>query len=215
MLIVGVDPVAVEADLVAGRSGLSGVRGEVWPRWGCARERELRCRDRAVVGSGLGGRSALVAARRTCCCPTTASLRRRDAVADIGSRAGGEGGRVGASQRSRRRWAGSGQRCGAGCAVSRRWRVRVREHFTRWAVALDPMLGADRAGGVAVRGRAWRRSALAAAAAVRRLGPLDPWRFASSATAGRLLSNTSCPWIGAGLIVQGRLDRHDTLEETR
>jgi hypothetical protein len=75
--------------------------------------------------------------------------------------------------------------------------LRVREHFTRWVVALDPMAapivpaGSLFADGVEAIG-------LAAATAVRRLGSMDPWRFAAAATAGRLLSNTSCPWIGPG-----------------
>ena len=39
---------------------------------------------------------------------------------------------------------------------------------------------------------------VAARAAVLRLGPVGPWSFASSASRGRLLSNTGWPWAPVG-----------------
>ncbi len=191
MLMVGVDPVAVEIELMAGRLGCPGCGVGLAP-WGSARERELRSRDgshrfrpRRSICAGCGATHVLL--------PHDSLVRRRDAVADIGhalvAKAAGSGHRViavmvGREASTVRGWL----RCFALVAV------RVREHFTRWAVALDPMLapivpaGSAFADAVEVIG-------LAAAAAVRRLGSLDPWRFASAATAGRLLSNTSCPWV--------------------
>ena len=40
--------------------------------------------------------------------------------------------------------------------------------------------------------------AVAARAASLRLGLVEPWRFASAASRGRLLSNTGWPWERAG-----------------
>jgi hypothetical protein len=119
--------------------------------------------------------------------------RRRDAVSDIGhalvAKAAGSGHRAIAAELGREP------------STVRGWlrrfalvAVRVREHFTGWAVALDPMLAPIVPASSALAD-AVEAIGLAAAAAVRRLGPLDPWRFASAATAGRLLSNTSCPWV--------------------
>jgi len=72
----------------------------------------------------------------------------------------------------------------------------IRSFFTVLAHDLDPMLAplspapSDFADAVeAIAG--------AARAAVGRLGPRPPWSFASAASGGRLLSNTSCPWAGA------------------
>ena len=66
----------------------------------------------------------------------------------------------------------------------------VRACFTSWAHTLDPEMGP-----VVPRGSAFADAveavALAARAAVARLGPRVPWRFASAVTAGALLSNTS------------------------
>jgi hypothetical protein len=101
--------------------------------------------------------------------------------------------------------AGSGHRpiaarLGVPAATVRGWlrrfvmmAARVRAHFTRWAVALDPMLGPVEPAGSPFADAA-AAIGVAAAAAVRRLGPRPAWRLASVLTAGGLLSNTSCPW---------------------
>jgi hypothetical protein len=120
--------------------------------------------------------------------------RRRDAVADIGhalvAKAAGSGHRRIAAMLGREP------------STVRGWlrrfalvAVRVREHFTRWAVGLDPMVAPIVPAGSAFAD-AVEAVGVAAAAAVRRLGPRPAWQFASAATAGRLLSNTNCPWVG-------------------
>jgi hypothetical protein len=60
---------------------------------------------------------------------------------------------------------------------------------------LDPLLGPLAPAGSALAD-ALEAIASAAQAAVGRLGPRAPWNFASGASAGALLSNTSCPWAG-------------------
>jgi hypothetical protein len=126
--------------------------------------------------------------------PDDSLLRRRDAVGDVGealaARAAGSGHRAIAAVLGRER------------STVRGWlrrfalmAVRVREHFTRWALAVDPMAAPIVATG-SVFADAVEAIGVAAATVVRRLGPVDPWRFVSAATAGRLLSNTSCPWVG-------------------
>jgi hypothetical protein len=124
--------------------------------------------------------------------PDDSLLRRRDVVADIGfalgAKAAGLGHRRIAEQLGRER------------GTVRGWLRRfeslaesIRGHFTRWAVALNPMLEPIVPAG-STFANALEAIGVAAAGAVRRLGPLDPWRFASSATGGRLLSNTSRPY---------------------
>lgn len=187
--MVGVDPEAVEADLVAGRLACPGC-GATLARWGSGRERELR---------GRAG-SRRFRPRRSICagCATTHMLlpddslcRRRDGVADIGfallAKGAGSGHRKIAKRLGRER--------GTVRGWLRRFEAlaeRIRAHFTRWAVALDPMLGPVVPAGSAFT-NALEAIGVAGAAAVRMLGPLDPWRFASATTGGWLLSNTSCP----------------------
>jgi hypothetical protein len=125
--------------------------------------------------------------------PDVALLRRRDGVAVIGAaieaNVVGEGhrliaGRLGVHADTVRGWL-------------RRFAERaaeIRAHFTRWAVALDPEIGAllpaggsvaDALEAIAVATRAW----------VLRLGPGDPWQMASSLSGGVLLCNTSSPFL--------------------
>jgi hypothetical protein len=128
--------------------------------------------------------------------PDESLLRRRDGVADIGdalaAKAGGSGHRL------------IGARLGVPAATVRGWlrrfaakAIQLREHFTRWAAALDPMLGAIQPTGSAF-GDAVAAIGVAAAAAVRRLGPRPAWSLASVLSGGRLLSNTSCPFPAPG-----------------
>lgn len=191
MLIVGVDLVAVEADLVAGRLACPDCGSRLRP-WGQARERELRSRagnrwlvPRRAMCAGCGVTHVLL--------PEEGLVRRRDAVADIGvalvAKTTGSGHRLIAA------------RLGVPAATVRGWlrrfavmAERVRAHFTRWAAALDPSLGAIEPAGSPF-GEAVAAVGVAAAAAVRRLGPRPAWRLASVLTGGGLLSNTSCPWV--------------------
>jgi len=73
----------------------------------------------------------------------------------------------------------------------------IRVWFTVLAHDLDPML-APLVPTASSLGDAVEAIAVAARAASLRLAPVKPWLFASAASAGRLLSNTGCPWAGAG-----------------
>ena len=187
MLIVCAEQARVEAELVGGRLGCPSCRGVLGP-WGHGRERLLRCSsgDRLLVPRrarcrGCEGTHVLL--------PDLALSRRRDGVLVIGAaieaKVAGDGcrsiaGRLGAPADTVRGWL-------------RRFAERaerIRAHFTRWAVALDPEIGAlapadggiaDALEAIATAGRAW----------VLRFGPGDPWRIASRLSGGGLLGNTS------------------------
>jgi transposase-like protein len=185
VLIVGTDAASVEIELAAHR--LSCPNCWSWLRpWGYARTREVR---------GEGTAYAARRPRRTICssCRRTHVLladdclsRRRDTVQVIGSAllAKAEG-------RSRRSIATA-----LGLAVStvatwlRRFTemaVAIREHFTRWAAALDP--GHEP---ISPRGSTFNDAVEAigvvAVVAVRRFGPRSPWSLASKLTEGGLLA---------------------------
>jgi hypothetical protein len=71
--------------------------------------------------------------------------------------------------------------------------VALREHFTRWAYAIDP--GHDRRSpGGSDFFDAVEAIGVLAVVAVQRFGPRPPWSLASFLTSGRLLANTSAPW---------------------
>lgn len=128
MLIVGVDPVVVEADLAAGRLVCPACAASL-RRWGWARERELRSRadtrrvtPRRGICAGCGVTHVLL--------PEDSLTRRRDAVIDIGAalvaKAAGSGHRSIAA------------RLGVPVVTVRGWlrrfdaiAERVRTHFTR------------------------------------------------------------------------------------
>lgn len=190
MLIVCAEQARVEAELVGGLLSCPSCRGMLGP-WGHGRERVLRCsagdrllRPRRARCRGCEGTHVLL--------PDLALLRRRDEVAVIGAaiaaKVAGEGhrpiaGRLGVPADTVRGWL-------------RRFAERaerIRAHFTRWVVALDPELGAvlPAGGGVA---DALEAIAVAARAWVLRFGPGDPWRIASSLSGGVLLGNTSSPF---------------------
>ena len=190
MLIVGVIEELVESDLVAGQLLCPGCGDRLRP-WGSARERELRSRagtrwfrPRRAICAGCGTTHVLLA--------EDGLARRRDAVADIGAaleaKAGGTGHRLIATG------------LGVPATTVRGWLRRfalmagdVREHFTRWAAALDPVLGVMVGTGSAFAD-AVAAIGVTAAAAVRRFGPRPAWSLASVLTGGALLSNTNCPW---------------------
>lgn len=75
----------------------------------------------------------------------------------------------------------------------------VRAHLTRWALWLDPGLVRFEPSGDPV-GDATAAVAAAGAAAAQQLGIGCRWQFASAATGGRLLANTTSPfpspWMG-------------------
>ena len=72
---------------------------------------------------------------------------------------------------------------------------QIRAHFTRWAVALDPELGAVLPAGSGVAD-ALEAIAVAARAWVLRFGPGDPWQIASRLSGGVLLATRAAayPW---------------------
>lgn len=188
--MVGTEDVEVERVL---RCGLLECEcGGVLRPWGRARERAVR-----LAGGGEDRRSP----RRSRCSscrrthvllPADLLLRRRDAVDVIGAaltaRAGGLSiGRIAA------------QVVGVPFSTVRGWLRRfsvvagvVRAAFTVLAHDLDPLLGPIGATASAV-GDAVEAIGVAARAAALRLGPVDAWQFAASASVGRLLCNTSCP----------------------
>lgn len=190
MLIVGVIEELVEADLNAGRLTCPSCAARLRP-WSWARERELRSRagtrrfrPRRAICAGCGTTHVLLS--------EDGLARRRDAVADIGAaleaKAAGTGHRLTAA------------RLGVPATTVRGWLRRftqmagdLREHFTRWATALDPMLGVIVATSSAFAD-AVAAIGVVAAAAVRRFGSRPAWSLASVLTGGALLSNTSCPW---------------------
>lgn len=190
MRMVGTDEVEVERALHVGL--LECDCGGVLRPWGRARERAVR-----QVGGGedrcMPRRSRCSSCRRThVLLPADSLLRRRDAVGVIGAaltaRATGSSIAVTA-----------GRVVGVPFATVRGWLRRfalmadtVRARFTVLAHELDPLLGAIRATGSVV-GDAVEAIGVAARAGALRLGPLDAWQFAASATSGRLLCNTSCP----------------------
>ncbi len=73
----------------------------------------------------------------------------------------------------------------------------IRVWFTVLAHGLDPML-APLAATATPFGDAVEAIAVAARAASLRLAPMAPWSLASSASRGRLLSNTGWPWAPVG-----------------
>ncbi|MEO6120814.1 MAG: helix-turn-helix domain-containing protein [Acidimicrobiales bacterium] len=192
MKIVGTDAPEVERALLAGGLACPGCTGRLRP-WGHARVRVVRHRDdeeRRRPRRTRCGRCALthVLLAEDCL------LRRRDDVEVIGAalaaKAVGHGQRRIARDLGRlaptvRNWL---RRFSAGAAA-------IRTLFTVLAHDLDPMLGPIEPAGSAVAD-AVEAIAAAARAAVGRLGPRHPWLFASAATGGRLLSNTSCLYRG-------------------
>jgi hypothetical protein len=187
MLIVCVEQALVEAELVGGLLGCPLCCGVLGP-WGHGRERVLRCsagdrllRPRRARCRGCEGTHVLL--------PAMGLLRRRDEVSVIGAaieaKVAGEGHRpiakrLGVPKDTVRGWLrGFAERA-----------ERIRVHFTRWAVALDPELGAVLPAGSGIAD-ALEVIAVAARAWALRFGPGDPWRIASVLSGGVLLGNTS------------------------
>jgi len=190
VLMVGTDRGAVEADLLGGLLACPACGGTLGP-WGHARVRVLRRRD---------GQEDRLRPRRGRCrgcekthvlLPDEAFLRRRDEGTVIGeaieAKAAGEGHR----------------RIAVGLGVPA-WRVRrwlrrfaervsaIREHFWRWAFALD-VSAAPSGPGQGAFVDALEAIGVAARAAVLAHGRRPAWQWASFASGGVLLANTRCP----------------------
>lgn len=177
----------VEADLVDGKLQCPACAGRLGP-WGHARERVVRgvgrLRPRRSKCRGCSATHVLL--------PDTCLLRRRDAVAVIGAallaRAGGAGHRPIA------------ERLAVPKDTVRGWLRRfardaeaIRAHFSRWAFALDPELGAVAPGGGAFAD-AVSAIGVAARAFVLRFGPGGAWPVVARLSGGVLLCHTSSPF---------------------
>ena len=194
MKIVGSEAGEVERGLVAGELACPGCAGRLRP-WGSARwravrgaEGEVRRRPRRGRCTGCGCTHVLIS--------DDCLLRRRDSVEVIGAALAAKALGVG-----HRRVATA---VGVPVSTVRGWLRRfaanveaIRVWFTVLAHDLDPMLAAV-APTATPFGDAVEAVGVAARAASLRLAPVLPWRFASAASAGRLLSNTGWPWAPAG-----------------
>ena len=190
MLIVGIDAAAVETDLVCGRLDCPTCGPGLRP-WGHGVAREVRLwvgverrRLRRSICRACGATHVLV--------PEDMLLRRRDAVEVVGAaliaKAGGDG--------HRRIAADLGRPASTVRGWLRRFAVMagaLREHFTRWAYALDPVHDRLSPGG-SVFFDAVEAVGVLGVVAVRRFGPRPPWSLASVVTGGGLLCNTSSLW---------------------
>ena len=192
--MVGTEPAVVETALVGGLLACPTCGQSLRP-WGHARSRELRRRGgadrrrpRRAICPGCGVTHVLL--------PDDSLARRRDDVEVIGAalaaKAGGSGHRriaadLGLPPTTVRGWL---RRFGAMAEA-------IREHFTRWAHALDPLLGSINPAGSSFA-EALEAIGVAARAGVWRFGPHPPWSLASMLTGGGLLANTSSPWAAPG-----------------
>ena len=190
MKIVGTDRLEVERALLAGELGCPGCAGRLCP-WGWARWRVLRC-DEVVVRHRVRRSRCAMCAVTHVLISDDSLLRRRDGVEVIGAALVAK-----ASGSGHRRIA---VRLGLPASTVRGWLRRfalnagmVRVWFTVLAHDLDPLLGRIEPAATVV-GDAVEAVGVAARAAVLRLGPVKPWSFASTASRGRLLSNTGWPW---------------------
>lgn len=190
MLIVGIDAAAVEMDLIGGRLGCPAC-GSVLRPWGHGVEREVRLlggsdrrRFRRSMCGACGATHVLV--------PEDTLMRRRDGVEVVGAaltaKARGDG--------HRRIAADLGRPASTVRGWLRRFAVMaaaLREHFTRWAHALDP--GHDRRSpGGSDFFDAVEAVGVLGVVAVRRFGPRRAWLLASVVTGGCLLGNTTSPF---------------------
>jgi len=187
VLIVGTDQAAVEADLKSGRLSCPGCQVGLRP-WGHGVDREVR----------LLARSEQRRFRRSICrpCRATHVLIPEDTL--VRRRHGAEV--IGAALTARAKGASYGRIAkdlGVTTSAVRGWlrafsarAVVLREHFVRWAHAMDPghddlsAGGSDFCDAVAAIG-------VFAIVAVRRFGPRPAWSLASFVTGGCLLCNTS------------------------
>lgn len=191
MLIVGTDGTAVETELRSGRLSCPDCGAGLRP-WGHGIEREVR----------LSARTERRRFRRSICSPCSVThvlvpedtlVRRRDGVEVVGRaltmKAQGLGHRkisvvLGRPVSTVRGWLRRFEQMA----------VEIREHFTRWAHAIDP--GHDRlfAGGSGFSD-AVEAIGVLGIVAVRRFGPRPAWSLACVVTGGGLLANTSSPWV--------------------
>ncbi len=192
MKIVGTDAAEVERALLGGQLACPDCTGRLRP-WGSARWRDVR--RRADVERRRPRRSRCGGCENTHVLISADCLLRRRDLAEV----------IGAALAAKA--AGLGHRRAGPAAVPvstvRGWLRRfatnaeaIRIFFTVLAHDLDPLL-APLVAMPTVVGDAVEAIAGAARAASLRLAPVEPWRFASGASRGRLLSNTGWPWAAA------------------
>lgn len=195
MLTVSPDPVEVEGQLQAGELVCPACEGSLGP-WGWARRR--------VVRDGPGGDLPLRPRRGRCrgcgatqvLLPATVLLRRAYSAAVIGT----------VFELAALGWVAGAiaERLGMSPATVRSWLVRlsvvaagVRAHFMGWLVWLAPSRSQVAPCATAL-GEVVAVIVAAGEAAADELGVACRWQFASAATGGRLLCNTSfafpAPW---------------------
>jgi hypothetical protein len=190
VLIVGTDAGGVETDLVAGRLACP-VCGAGLRPWGHSADREVRQLD-AVERRRFRRSICAVCAVTHVLMPEDTLVRRRDSAAVVGAalvaKANGKGHRTIAETLSRP------------ASTVRGWlrrfatmAERLREHFTRWAHAMDPAHDRRSSGGDGFCD-AVEAIGVLGLVAVRRFGPRPVWSLASVVTGGGLLANTSALW---------------------
>ncbi len=192
--IVGTDALEVERALVAGEFSCPGCGGRLRP-WGTARWRVVRRRDGEQRVRPRRSRCADCGATHVLLGDDT-FLRRRDGAEEIGAALAARARGVGHRR--------SALSLGVPPSTVRGWLRRfassadaIRSWFTVLAHDMDLML-APLAPTDSAFGDAVEAIAVAARAGSLRVATMQPWRFASTVSFGRLLSNTGCPWATAG-----------------
>jgi hypothetical protein len=190
VLTVSVDVDEVESQLVAGV--LSCPCGGALARWGYARERGVVDVDGIVRWRPRRSRCGSCRATHVLL-PAALLVRRAYSATVIGAVLA-----ACAAGRAQRRVA---RQAGLARSTVRGWVARLavvaevlRGHFTAWLVWLDASSSRLDATGQGAAADAIAAIAAAAQQARDRLGIAGVWTFASAATGGRLLANTSAPF---------------------
>jgi hypothetical protein len=189
--IVDADEDKVEADLLAGLLACPDC-GEALDPWGYSTWRPLRCGAEEVRFRPRRSICRSCAKRTHVLLPDSTLIRRRDhvevIVCAIESKAAGE---------SR---AAIAEGLGRHADTVRGWlraftrdAEAIRAHFTRWAHALDPLLGPIDPAGSPVKD-ALSAMGVAVRAAVLRFGPRREWSLVSVLSCGALICNTNVPY---------------------
>ena len=190
MLIVVTDPTHVERELLAGRLSCPHCDSELRP-WGHARRRVLRTATHNEEHHPRRARCSKCQVTSVLL-PDVCLVRRVDEVAVIGrallEKAAGAGYRTIAAQLGRPKETVRGwlRRFSSRAAA-------LRDHFRRWAFALDPRLEMITPQGTLLADVA-EAIGLATRAASLLFGPRPAWSWVSAMTGGALLSNTNSPF---------------------